>query len=692
MSNNTPISFELASLGFFFRETFSTEALVSNNWTLVGSPILSNGLVLNGTTQYARVGLPESFNASFLTIVVRFTPNFAHDDSVAHYVFDVNPTGDYYVEKTAANALELTLGNTAIVSVAAANYGAYWYENLPNILVITGTTADTSIWLNGFEIVSADATAWTPTTTSQFTIGGTHAGGSLFEGTIHEILFGKLLLDDTSCQQLTKGYLLPRLNDSVSVLTLPMNDVKVNAGGASYTPIEGTTSETEALLGSDGLTPSEMPTLLSGGGFSFDGGDFITIADAAEFSFIDGAGDLPFSICIYFKTGTPGNTAGIIGKYTDSNSGEWLVYHSNSKLRFTFNDQTAGAYFYQEVDSDLVAGTEETWVCTYDGSAAGTGIVIYRNGLIAADTLTTNGVYSQMRDSSEPVLVGKYSTNILPASSEVYDCQIFNYGLSATEALLWHEKTVKKFSGSIISEISEKKSVITVPMTEVRVNGSGESYTPVYGSSTEKEALLGSDGTTTTEFPTFLSKGGFSFDGGDFITIADADEFTFSDGSGDLPFSVCFHYKSGDASVNAGIISKYLSTNNGEFLISQQTSKLRFLKTDLSTGGYTLIQTVAPIIDDIIETWVCTSDNSGVVAGTKVYRNGIRAADTSATVGSYTQMRNSSQNLLIGSSGGGVKLATDSEVYLVEIFPYEMSAAQVRAWDRKAKSIKRGRY
>jgi hypothetical protein len=689
MASKTPISLELAALGFFFRERFLTDTLVvNNNWTLVGNPTLNNGLVLDGSTQYGRIELPEAFSSSSITIVIRFTPDFAHDDGTAHYVFDVNPTGDYYVEKTAADALDLYLGNTSIVSIAAANYGTYWHQNQQNILIVTGTTGDTSIWLNGFEITSSDATAWTPTYPSQFTIGGTHAGGSLFDGTIHEILFGDLLLDDSSCQQLSKDYLSQNVPDLKSLLEIPMLDTAINGDGATYTHIRGTTTQTECLLGSDGLTAAEMPTLLHPRGFSFDGGDFMTIADSDEFTFSNASGDLPFTVCIYFNPGSASALAGVIGKYDSVSDGEWVIYMvpGTSKIGFFFTDQSVSAYFSQNVDSDLVTGTAETWVFVYDGSGSGAGITVYRNGLVAATSAGAGaGVYGQIRNSANPLLIGKYSTNILPSGSEIYTVEIYPYELTAYQAKLWHNKAITRYKGSLTNRLSDFYSVLTLPMNEVKVNSSEETYTPITGTTTETEALLGSDGTTTSEFPTLLPGGGFSFDGGDFIKVADSDEFTFSDGSGDLPFSICFRYKPGNAATTATIIAKYSGASDGEWTVYHVGSLLYFFITDQSVSKYMYQRTNLALVTGTTETWTCTYDASAATTGMIIYRNGILAAQTAVTVGPYTQMRNTNNSLNIGSnSAEGSILPAGSELYDVQIFNYELNATEALLWHERA--------
>jgi hypothetical protein len=488
------------------------------------------------------------------------------------------------------------------------------------------------------------------------------------------------------------GSLGDRSTSFYSVMSLPMNEVLRNDTGKYYTPIVGTTGETEALLGSDGVTTSEFPTLLPNGGFSFDGDDQITIADADEFTFsTPGGGDKPFTIAVSvkFDSSMASGTKTLLGKYATTTNGEWLIYIASGTVYFICRDNNGGTNGYIQRIGFPVTTELTTLICSCDGSGSQTGLNIYRNGLIANGAASTGGAYTQMRNTSLPVEIGVwYDTYYF--TGELYDPQIFNYEFNATEALLWHEKTVGEFSGSIIAEISEKKAVAALPMTEVLINDSGAAYTPIVGSATGKQALLGSDGLTASEMPTKLPYGGFSFDGGDWITIPDADEYTFADANGDKPFSVCFLFKSGNSAIQAGILSKYTSLSNGEYRISQSTGKLQVLLIDQNFSGYLAKTSSINFVTGKLDSNIITYDGSGNSNGITLYKDGEIDAGTIAPSGTYNQMRNSSNPPEIGKFGVGY-LPAGSEVYTAQIVPFEMSQAQAKAWDRYAKSLRRGR-
>jgi hypothetical protein len=493
-------------------------------------------------------------------------------------------------------------------------------------------------YLNGKYLGSVNAAFRTTNPDTSWDLG--RYGANYFDGEIYNIVCFQDRLSDGDIAALSKDYLHHRTFDAVSVLTMPMREVKINATGKTYTPITGTTTETEALLGSDGVTTSEFPTLLPGGGFSFDGGDLITIADAPEFTFsTPGGGDGPFTVCVHCNLDSSMSTGskGILEKYTGGN--EYLFYFANGKLWTLLADSTLGGTIRSLSDNSYIIGEDITIIFTYDGSGVHAGILQYENGRVKAATTSSSGSYTQMRNGAAPVLIGTWAT--LYATCNIYDIQFYPYEFNATEALLWHEKTVGEFSGSIIAEVSEKKAVAALPMTEVLINDSGAAYTPIVGSATGKQALLGSDGLTASEMPTKLPYGGFSFDGGDWITIPDADEYTFSDANGDKPFSVCVYYKSGVPSGFAGIVGKYTTITNGEWLLYQSGSNFLFFVTDQNNNAY-MSQTISSGIDVNPNTWICTKDGTNLVSGMKIYKNGELVSSTPTTSGSYVKMRNSS--------------------------------------------------
>jgi hypothetical protein len=695
------ITDQLRAMGCTFYEDFRSPSIVrSNRDPTVSGDCLKDGYFEGGSSKYLsydpatwpfREGAGTLFFEAVVTTNLGDTRIFSSDHtSGVNYEFAVYGT---------STILRLDVGTGAGVQSSYNIPIDEFYGTTTRFLAAwtweyTGGNTYIYSYLNGKYLGSVNAAFRTTNPDTSWDLG--RYGANYFDGEVYNAICFQDRLSDGDIAALSKDYLHHRTFDAVSVLTMPMREVKINATGKTYTPITGTTTETEALLGSDGVTTSEFPTPLPGGGFSFDGDDQITIADADEFTFsTPGGGDKPFTVCVYFKTGNPNIFSSVVSKWTAPNDSEWAIFQNASvaKLSFYLGDLSTSGLIFRTVDSVLISGIAETWVITYDGSGSNAGITIYRGGSLAASTAgTSGGVYTQMRNSSNVVSIGGYVGGRLPAGSEIYPTpQIYPYEFNATEALLWHEKTVGEFSGSIIAEVSEKKAVAALPMTEVLINDSGAAYTPIVGSATGKQALLGSDGLTASEMPTKLPYGGFSFDGGDWITIPDSDEYTFADDNGDKPFSVCVYFKPSNILNFSGIVAKYQSGSLGEWMIYQTgTGEFRFYLVDQSSASANYITVNALLISELPETWVATYDGSGSTTGQNVYRNGLLAPST-ATPGAYTQMRNSTKSLDIGKYATVNYLPNGSEIYLVQIVPFEMSPAQAKAWDRYAKSLRRGR-
>lgn len=159
--------------------------------TLVNTPAKLGdrpGYDFNGSTQYMTVVGTGVFNAAGVTIAIEFTPDFLPSIDASIFLFNDNSAA-YYIRKKAnggSNELLVVLGGTSIVDISEATYSPYWFKKGKNVLIVSGTTGDISVWLNGNKIVSSDNTAWTQTDVTTMTIGATGGGGSSwFDGKIH---------------------------------------------------------------------------------------------------------------------------------------------------------------------------------------------------------------------------------------------------------------------------------------------------------------------------------------------------------------------------------------------------------------------------------------------------------------------------------------------------------------------------
>lgn len=166
---------------------------------ITGSPVIDFGAELDSSTpDYFNLNLDVAkniFNHDPISFVIEFTPNFDYDDGETRVFFSAG-VPLYSIYKFADDNIELNMGGTAIAVIASATYSAYWAVNERNVLVVSSTSGDTNVWLNGTQILTNDATAWTfGTPDTCFTI-GTDCGdtGDAFDGTLHSVKFFHSLL------------------------------------------------------------------------------------------------------------------------------------------------------------------------------------------------------------------------------------------------------------------------------------------------------------------------------------------------------------------------------------------------------------------------------------------------------------------------------------------------------------------
>ena len=135
--------------------------------TLVGTPTKLGdkpGYELNGTTQHMTVPGTGVFNAAGVTIAIEFDPLGAPDSTAGQFFMDSSNLNRYliYISSAAGtNRLTMLIGAAMVFTVPLANYLNYWYVGRRNILVMSGVSGDSSLWLNG-NLIATSAVAWAP--------------------------------------------------------------------------------------------------------------------------------------------------------------------------------------------------------------------------------------------------------------------------------------------------------------------------------------------------------------------------------------------------------------------------------------------------------------------------------------------------------------------------------------------------
>lgn len=238
----------------------------------------------------------------------------------------------------------------------------------------------------------------------------------------------------------------------------------------------------------------------------------------------------------------------------------------------------------------------------------------------------------------------------------------------------------------LLSDISFDRSLITLP-TEYDYNDGSYQITSVIGKSLVTQALLGSDGITSAEFPEKIShrRIGYAFDGSRQFNLIDSDLFTFSDGVSDQPFSFAALVKFTDLSIGGCIMSKALSSTDGEYLIyfaGSGTGQIIVILIDDDLNGYIGKYTTIGEQYKYLFPVIVTYDGSGS-SGIKIYVDGVSKALTSISSGSYTRMRNTSNTLKFGKAVTGLASNLRGELALPIIYDFVLSPLQCKILSRK---------
>ncbi len=408
-----PITNEKRAMGVVFEEYFTNPSLCAKNGTvLVGSPAVNRGITLNGTTQYATNPKRLSLNGQGF-VVLRFTPSFNYDENVNRYLLSC---GGHWALANNLSILKFDVGSGSLaltvslggitISCAAATYGPRWLVGQENVLVVSLSGVTSKIWLNGYDVGGASA-AMTLNNMSAITIGAKYDGNFKFAGSIQSLIIGNRPLTQGCEERLITPEPLSRIRTEASLVTISgVQTYNRASDGKRVTPLLGQIATRhgvrEAILG-DGTTATTFPTLLTPRGFSFDGGDYLILGDHDAFTFADDAGDKPFSVAVMFQIPTSGLYK-LLGKFGIANKECMFQTYINGQIILRIFDQTDGGNkFIISAANSWRVGIQTVAIATFTNS---TTMKLYINGVDVSGAITPAGVYTRMRNTIEPVMVG----------------------------------------------------------------------------------------------------------------------------------------------------------------------------------------------------------------------------------------------------------------------------------------------
>ena len=194
------------------------------------------------------------------------------------------------------------------------------------------------------------------------------------------------------------------------------------------------------------------------------------------------------------------------------------------------------------------------------------------------------------------------------------------------------------------------------------------------------------EGRTIFQAEEKINKKAISFDGtDDHVLVSDQDDFSFTDGSNDQPFSVSAWVYVGDVSADNGpfVAKANFTTGDTEWLFKHANGKLQLFlydKDGSASGHYIRALGDAIVLSDT--TWhhvVATYDGSESQTGINLYVDSSVAASTKSTAGPYVRMRNTTTPLTIGATEdlANANRVFEDRIADVVIFNKELSSTEI---------------
>lgn len=168
----------------------------------------------------------------------------------------------------------------------------------------------------------------------------------------------------------------------------------------------------------DDFAPFEHPGKVHSYHFHPTGDHHLAGIDHANFTFVNGAADLPFSVGAWIQPNAVA-TNSIIAKYdTAGNAEEWRLWiDANGKLSLTLFDASADTSEIATGDTTLSLGQWVFVVATYDGTQTAPVVNLYLDAVLDNDGSTVEaGAYVSMEDKATPITIGCSGVTATPVA------------------------------------------------------------------------------------------------------------------------------------------------------------------------------------------------------------------------------------------------------------------------------------
>lgn len=410
-----------------FAETFTSQANVeANGGVVTGSPTFgpATGVTLSGSSQYIKYDTCcRFFDSNEVSVVMEFVPHFDADVDAFVDLFSSSADNDRVLKRNnspTANVLRIRLGGTTIEEIPYATYSPHWVTNGRNVLVISSTSGNTSVYLNGITILDADATAWSNTQSQFVYIGSKSTGANYFDGEIRafKIFCGLLTAEEAAgyYNQDIYGY------ESRALINLPMtmaehdptNSRSLNRGtlGAAADAHFGATN--------DKLTWSR--------GYKIDNNDdALSIPDQTDLRF--GGPTESFTVAAHVRLTDPGLSTFVCGKDDAVDDGYQMLIRAAHGFRFSLNStdfDSNAALAQREGLMTLVASVDREATCE-----------LYHNG----KSVGSGDATGISMDTTSALLVGtRNAATALPMEGDLLHFAVWNFALTPMQVVDLHQR------------------------------------------------------------------------------------------------------------------------------------------------------------------------------------------------------------------------------------------------------------
>lgn len=177
----------------FHLDMLSSDELAGQGVSLLPAatpPSVNQGLVLNGTTQYASVR-NNIILPAVLTYYMEFAPTFNYTANALYIAQDGDAAGTrfgwYKHDNANLNRIIFMYAGGTPAFTNGADYGAYWRQNQRNKLCCRMMSGACVTYLNGNALVTNNAGYSLGVNPDRIFIGATYLGTAPFPGTIYDV-------------------------------------------------------------------------------------------------------------------------------------------------------------------------------------------------------------------------------------------------------------------------------------------------------------------------------------------------------------------------------------------------------------------------------------------------------------------------------------------------------------------------